>query len=91
MNPDGQVNCDEVLNRVYLFLDNELHEADCQRIHAHLAECAPCLHAVDLERIVKALIARSCTERAPVELRQRVMFSLRQVQIELGGPRLDLD
>ena len=91
MSSGEPVNCDEVLNRVYLFLDNELHEADCQRIHQHLAECAPCLHKVDLERIVKALIARSCTEQAPVELRQRVMFSIRQVQIELGGPRLELD
>lgn len=86
---DG-VNCDEVLQRVYLFLDNEMQEADCQQIHAHLAECAPCLHAVDVERIVKALIARSCTERAPAELRQRVMFSIHQGQIQLGGPRLEL-
>lgn len=33
--------------------------------------------------MVKALIARSCREHAPVELRQRVMFSIRQVQIEV--------
>jgi hypothetical protein len=29
-------------------------------------------------------VARSCHERAPVELRQRVMFSIRQVQIEIS-------
>jgi len=85
------VDCDEILDRVYVFIDNELESADCAQIQAHLDECGPCLRAVDLERIVKALVARSCTERAPVELRQRVMFSIRQVQIELSHSRLDLD
>ncbi len=85
------VDCDEILDRVYVFIDNELESADCAQIQAHLDECGPCLRAVDLERIVKALVARSCTERAPVELRQRVMFSIRQVQIELSHSHLDLD
>ena len=49
----------------------------------HLDDCGPCLHEIDVERIVKALIARSCTEHAPAELRQRVIFSIRQVQLEL--------
>jgi mycothiol system anti-sigma-R factor len=78
-----QPDCSEVLGRVYFFIDNELADADGEQIRSHLEECGPCLRAVDLERMVKALIARSCTERAPVELRQRVMFSIRQVQLEL--------
>ena len=85
------VDCSEILNRVYVFIDNELESADCEQIQTHLDECGPCLRAVDLERIVKALVARSCSERAPLELRQRVMFSIRQVQIELSHSRLDLD
>jgi mycothiol system anti-sigma-R factor len=85
------VDCREVLDRVYVFIDNELEGASKKQIQTHLDECGPCLREVDLERIVKALVARSCTERAPVELRQRVMFSIRQVQIELSHPRLDVD
>jgi len=83
------VNCHEILQRVYVFIDNELDDADCQQIQAHLAECGPCLHAVDLERMVKALIARSCSERAPVQLRKRVLVSIRDVQVTFvsgGGP-----
>ncbi|MGH3472802.1 MAG: mycothiol system anti-sigma-R factor [Nocardioidaceae bacterium] len=76
-------DCSEVLDRVYFFIDNELDEATSHEIQAHLEECGPCLREVDLERLVKALIARSCSEKAPAELRQRVMFSIRQVQIEL--------
>ena len=72
--------CSEVLSRMYFFIDHELADAECNEIQQHLEDCGPCLREVDVERIVKALIARSCVEHAPVELRQRVMFSIRQVQ-----------
>ena len=75
--------CSEVLSRMYFFIDHELADADSQEIQQHLDECGPCLREVDVERIVKALVARSCVEHAPVELRQRVMFSIRQVQLEI--------
>jgi mycothiol system anti-sigma-R factor len=76
--------CSEVLSRMYFFIDRELADADSSQIQQHLDDCGPCLREVGLERIVKALIARSCVERAPVELRQRVMFSIRQVQLEIS-------
>jgi mycothiol system anti-sigma-R factor len=84
------VDCNEILDRVYVFIDNELDTASKAQIQTHLDECGPCLREVDLERLVKALVARSCTERAPVGLRQRVMFSIRQVQVELSQHR-DVD
>ncbi len=80
------VNCREILERVHVFIDNELDTADSQAIHAHLAECGPCLDAVDLERMVKALIARSCIERAPEQLFERVRVSIRDVQATTGLP-----
>ncbi len=86
-----EVDCADILQRVYVFIDDELATADCSQIQEHLDECGPCLRAVDLERMVKALVARSCHERAPVELRQRVMFSIRQVQVDISQGRLDLE
>lgn len=80
-----EVNCQEILQRVYVFIDNELDDADCHQIQAHLVECEPCLNAVDLERMVKALIGRSCTERAPVQLRERVLVSIRHEQVIFGA------
>ncbi|MGI8578159.1 MAG: mycothiol system anti-sigma-R factor [Nocardioidaceae bacterium] len=91
MERDHSTDCDEVLGRLYFFIDNELQDADSRQIQAHLEECGPCLRAVDLERMVKELIARSCAERAPVELRQRVIFSIRQVQLDFSQQRLDLE
>ena len=57
---------------MFFFLDNELDQADCAEIQHHLDECGPCLARYDLERTVKTLVARSCTEVAPEGLRQRV-------------------
>lgn len=82
-------NCDEVLERVYVFIDKELDDASCAEIQQHIDDCGPCLQEVDLERVLKALVARSCKEQAPLELRQRVMFSIRQVQVELRQARFE--
>jgi mycothiol system anti-sigma-R factor len=80
----GQIDdCSDVLNRVFFFLDNELDQADCAQIQHHLDECGPCLARYDLERTVKTLVARSCSEVAPDGLRQRVMLSIRQVQVQI--------
>jgi len=76
-------DCSEVLGRVFFFLDNELEQADCAEIQHHLDECGPCLARYDLERTVKTLVARSCSEKAPDGLRQRVKLSIRQVQVEI--------
>ena len=92
-NPPAQghapdTDCSEVLGRVFFFLDNELDQADCAQIQHHLDECGPCLARYDLERTVKTLVARSCSEVAPEGLRQRVQLSIRQVQIADLPPRL---
>ncbi len=75
--------CSEVLEKVYLYLDGEAVEDDHDHIRIHLDECAPCLRKFGLEQAVKALVARSCAEQAPSELRERVMFRLQQVRIEI--------
>ena len=81
-HPSAQ-DCSEFLERIVYFIDNELDEADCTVVQAHLDSCNPCLERYDLQRTVKSIVARSCTEAAPAELRQRVMFQIREVQIRI--------
>ena len=76
-------DCSEVLERVFFFIDNELPTADFSQIQHHLDECGPCLAKYDLERTVKTLVQRSCAERAPVALRDKVLLRIRQVQVEI--------
>jgi len=82
---ESMADCSEVLGRMFVFIDNELDSAGCAQIQQHLDECGPCLAKYDLERTVKAVVARSCTEVAPEALRERVMVSIREVQIRISG------
>jgi len=72
----GAVNCEQALGMLFEFLDAELPEADGDRIREHLAYCEPCLAEYDVEEHVRALVRRSCTECAPVELHVRIRESL---------------
>ena len=75
--------CADFLDRIVYFIDNELDAADCSVVRAHLDTCNPCLERYDLQRTVKSIVARSCTEAAPADLRQRVMFQIREVQVRI--------
>lgn len=74
-------DCSDVLEELFLFLDNELDSASKSDVQRHLEECAPCLAEYGLEQVVRALVARSCGEHAPERLRQRVLVHIRQVNV----------
>jgi mycothiol system anti-sigma-R factor len=80
------VDCSEVLQRVYVFLDNELEDASIDEIRQHLEECAPCLDQYDLERCVKKLVHRSCGgEHAPDSLRMKILLRISEVRLEISS------
>jgi len=76
-------DCADFLERIVYFIDNELDAADCSVVRAHLDSCNPCLEKYDLQRTVKAVVARSCAEAAPADLRQRVLLQIREVQVQI--------
>lgn len=75
--------CADYLEQIVYFLDNELDTADCAAVQVHLDTCNPCLEKYDLQRTVKAVVARSCSEAAPADLRARVMMRVREVQVQI--------
>ena len=65
--------CADFLERIVCFLDNELDAADVAERPAPTSTSATrACSSYDLQRTVKALVARSCIEPAPDALRQRV-------------------
>ena len=74
-------SCADFLQNIVYFLDNELDEADVAAVRLHLDACAPCLESYSLQRTVKTIVARSCAEKAPEELRQRVRVQIQQIQV----------
>lgn len=81
-----EVDCQEVLARVSIFLDHGLSSRSglgYDAIEQHLRECEPCLeeygvHVEELASVVRTLLTRCCrNEHAPDELRLRVLHSIR--------------
>jgi mycothiol system anti-sigma-R factor len=85
MSDSGQLkpDCVAALARLEFFIDHELAQADSDQIKQHVEDCGPCLEIHDLERAVKALVARSCTEHAPDALRERVLVRIREVHVSI--------
>lgn len=78
--------CEEVLARVYTYLDGELDQGGCAEVREHLDECGPCLREYGLEEVVKKLVSKSCgCEPAPTELRAKVMDHIQKLRAELTG------
>ncbi len=75
--------CVDFLERIMRLIDNELEEGDCAVVRAHIDTCNPCLERYDLQRTVKAIVARSCSETAPTELRERVRIQIQQIQVQI--------
>ena len=78
------VDCRDVLESVYIYLDGEADDDRAHLVRSHLDDCVACLRAYGLEREVKLLVARCCgSDRAPEELRAKVLTKIRSVRIEI--------
>jgi len=79
----GNIDCDDVLNDLYLYLDDESDDALRGRIRQHLEACAPCLKQYGLEQDVRALIARCCGgDVAPPSLHEKIKVRITQLTLE---------
>jgi mycothiol system anti-sigma-R factor len=71
------VDCREVLDEVYLYLDEECSEVRRSVIRSHLDECSPCLREYGIEQEVRVMVHRCCSqEKAPQEIKERLRAKL---------------
>ena len=61
-----EVDCSEVLETVYLYLDGEIDHAELGRIRGHLDECSPCLREYGIEEDEPATGKEGACERGTV-------------------------
>ena len=59
MGSDGSPDCEETIERLYIYLDGELTEERRLTIKAHLDDCSPCLDAYDFEMELRREVTRS--------------------------------
>ncbi|HXF83743.1 MAG TPA: mycothiol system anti-sigma-R factor [bacterium] len=69
----AELDCEQVLEQVWSYLDGELSEDAYLEIQAHVAECEGCGSKYDFQRRLIELIERKCREGPiPAELKQRL-------------------
>lgn len=73
------LDCEEVLQQIWSFLDGEINEARYQEIQAHIAACADCGPRYEFHRRLLALIEEKCREGPiPMEIKQRLFRLLEE-------------
>jgi mycothiol system anti-sigma-R factor len=74
--PAGFVDCDQTIERLYVYLDGELTEQRRVEIARHLDLCGPCVRAYGFEAELRKVIASRCKDRVPESLVARVAAAL---------------
>jgi len=73
---ESDVDCNETIERLYIYLDGELTDERRIEIKRHLDDCPPCLDAFDFEAELRQVIADRCKDRVPEALRRRIHEAL---------------
>ena len=82
-----EIDCGQILNEVYLFLDLECADDRRAAIQTHLDECSNCLREYGIEQEVRALVHRCCSsDRAPDELRDRLRIKIAALVVDTREP-----
>jgi anti-sigma factor (TIGR02949 family) len=77
-------HCEQVLERLYEFMDHELDTATGDAIRHHLAACEPCMDQFDVEQAVRSLVRHRCGgDVAPNHLRSKIVTQLTVIRRSL--------
>ena len=72
------MDCNDCVERLYAFLDLELDETELASVRAHVSGCDDCGDELGLETRFLDRLRDCCTsEKAPMQLRERVILKLR--------------
>ncbi len=66
------IDCEEVIEQLFDFLDRELDEELSARIDAHLQRCRDCFSRAEFERRLRARVGEAVEREAPERLRRRL-------------------
>jgi mycothiol system anti-sigma-R factor len=70
-------HCDDVLESMYLYLDNEmLSDAERAQIRTHLNECMPCVESFEFEAEFKEIVRTKCTDDVPMHVSEKIRARL---------------
>jgi mycothiol system anti-sigma-R factor len=79
MSTESCFNCHETMQRLNSYVDRELSDFELVEVKKHLDDCPPCEQHFEFNVRVKRLVrTKACPEKAPQELLQQILKSLKQ-------------
>lgn len=72
--------CEQEINKIYEYLDGAISKDDLVALKKHLRDCKDCSHEYDLELMIREAIKRSCCEKAPAELKEKIRLSIDEIK-----------
>ena len=72
--------CEEALDRLFEYIDDERPGDELQRIGNHLKTCPPCEAEHKIKEKIKNLTSRTGGDAAPDDLRERILTSIRSAR-----------
>ncbi|WP_417562260.1 zf-HC2 domain-containing protein [Microbacterium sp.] len=76
--------CEKARKDLEEYLRNEVCKTEQADIRQHLENCPGCRDEALVSRTLTEVLARSCTEAAPEELRRMVLARLSEVHVVIG-------
>jgi|GEM_PF-4014792 len=76
-----EITCDEARRDLSLLVDCECDDGCRSRLEHHLAGCGACRELVVAQRRLKERLSECCCEKAPVELRRKLMLQIRRTTV----------
>jgi mycothiol system anti-sigma-R factor len=68
----GHMKCEDALEKLHHFLDDELHATEIADMVLHLDGCDGCTHEAEVISRLKSIVREACAEVAPAHLRERI-------------------
>ena len=68
------------MENIYRYLDGALEPSDVAEVRTHIEDCIECQSEHDLEIIIRDVVKRSCDEKAPITLKEKIMLRITQVR-----------
>lgn len=75
--PKMSHNCDDALEKMYMYIDGELTVESADAIKVHLDDCPPCWDAFHFEERLKIVVRTRLQEEVPSEVMMRLQSIIR--------------
>lgn len=75
---ESSISCEEVVERLFDYLDHEVDTDTSAEIERHLERCHDCFSRAEFERKLREQVTRSGKQEAPERLRLRIRDMIRR-------------